>query len=174
LNFEQKATQVGFESIAATSPDGIICADLEGRITFWNAAAERLLGYSAAEAVGQSLDLIVPERMRKGHDSGLKPAAGGALSRLVGRTVELTARRKDKTEFPIELSLSMWKDEAGTSFGAIMRDISERKTSEERMFRLAHHDPLTELPNRAFAPAHRGTRGSLRERRASVGRFGRL
>ena len=58
LEFEQTANQVRFENIAATSPDGIICADVEGRITFWNAAAERLLGYSAAEAVGQSLDLI--------------------------------------------------------------------------------------------------------------------
>jgi diguanylate cyclase (GGDEF)-like protein/PAS domain S-box-containing protein len=149
LEFGQAVNQVRFENIAATSPDGIICADVDGRITFWNAAAERLLGFSAAEAVGKPLDLIVPERMRKGHDGGLKRVAGGATPRLVGRTVELIARRKDATEFPIELSLSMWQETEGTNFGAILRDISERKTSEERLFRLAHHDPLTELPNRA-------------------------
>ena len=149
LGFLQAVNQVRFENIAATSPDGIICADEEGHITFWNAAAERLLGFTSAEAVGQPLDLIVPERMRKGHDGGLKRVAGGAAPRLVGRTVELIARRKDATEFPIELSLSMWQEEAGTNFGAILRDISERKNTEERLFRLAHHDPLTELPNRA-------------------------
>ncbi len=148
----QIAGQVGqerFENIAATSPDGIICADASNTITFWNAAAERMFGHSAAEAVGHDLALIVPPRMRKGHRGGLTRAAGGGATRLVGHLVELMAQRADGGEFPIELSLSMWREDGVARFGAILRDITERRASEERLFRLAHHDPLTELPNRS-------------------------
>ncbi len=141
-------SQRRFENIAATSPDGIICADVEGLITFWNASAERLFGYTPAEAIGHDLDLIVPQRMRRGHEGGLKRVAGGGKPRLVGCLVELMAQRADGSEIAIELSLSMWQEENGTSFGAILRDMTERRANEERLFRLAHHDPLTELPNR--------------------------
>jgi diguanylate cyclase (GGDEF)-like protein/PAS domain S-box-containing protein len=141
-------SQVRFENIAATSPDGIICADADGRITFWNAASERLFGHSAAVAVGSDMDLIVPERLHKAHHGGMKRVADGAPTRLVGRVVELMAKRGDGSEFPIELSLSMWQEESGFSFGAIVRDITGRRANEDRLFRLAHHDPLTELPNR--------------------------
>ena len=83
--------------MASTSPDGIVCADAKGRINFWNVAAERLFGHTAAEAVGQPIDLIVPERMRGGHGGGLHRVAGGGKPRLVGKTVELPARHKDGT-----------------------------------------------------------------------------
>ncbi len=143
-----QASQARFENIAATSPDGIICANEAGRITFWNAAAERLFGHPADAAIGCDLDLIVPHRMRKGHDGGLRRVASGAPPRLVGRVVELMALRADGAEFPVELSLSMWQEAEGVSFGAILRDITDRRAKEEQLLRLAHHDPLTELPNR--------------------------
>lgn len=146
------AGQVGqhrFENIAETSPDSIICADKEGNITFWNAAATRLFGHAAADAVGRGIDLIVPPRLRKGHEGGLTRVAAGAPPRLVGKVVELTAQRADGTEFPIELSLTMWQEPDGAKFGAILRDITDRRLKEEQLFRLAHHDVLTELPNRS-------------------------
>ncbi|TXM95047.1 EAL domain-containing protein [Methylobacterium sp. WL116] len=149
LEVAQRASQSRFVQIASTSPDGIVCADAKGRINFWNVAAERLFGHTAAEAVGQPIDLIVPERMRGGHGGGLHRVAGGGKPRLVGKTVELPARHKDGTEFPIELSLSQWQEEGRATFGAIVRDIRERRANEEHLFRLAHLDPLTELPNRA-------------------------
>ena len=148
LQIAGQVSQARFKNIAATSPDGIICADAAGHITFWNAAAERLFGHPAEVAIGSDLDFIVPQRMRKGHDGGLRRMAGGGPPRLVGRLVELMALRADGAEFPVELSLSMWQEASGTSFGAILRDISERRLREEQLFRLAHHDPLTELPNR--------------------------
>jgi diguanylate cyclase (GGDEF)-like protein/PAS domain S-box-containing protein len=148
LEVAQRASQSRFEQIAATSPDGIICADARGQISFWNAAAERLFGHTASEAIGHSIDLIVPERMRGGHGGGLQRVAGGGTPRLVGKTVDLPAQHKDGTEFPIELSLSMWQQEGQLAFGAIMRDVRERRANEEHLFRLAHLDPLTELPNR--------------------------
>lgn len=148
LQLAGETSQARFESIAATSPDGIVCANTEGRITFWNAAAERLFGHTAAMAVGQGLGLIVPPHLRKEHDGGLRHAASGGSPRRIGRLVELMALRADGTEFPVELSLSMWQDASGASFGAILRDITERRAKEEHLFRLAHHDPLTGLPNR--------------------------
>lgn len=148
LEVARRASQSRFEHIASTSPDGIICASAEGSITVWNAAAERLFGYTAADAIGRSIDLIVPERMRGGHGGGMQRVAGGGEPRLVGKTVELPACHADGTEFPIELSLSLWHEDGRTAFGAIVRDIRERKANEEQLFRLAHFDPLTELPNR--------------------------
>ncbi len=140
--------QTRFENIAATSPDGIICADHHGDITFWNAACERLFGFTADEAVGKSLDIIVPERMRGGHGGGLQRVAAGGKPRLVGTTVELDAVRQDGVEFPVELSLSMWREADQVSFGAIIRDIGERRANQTRLFNLAHLDNLTGLPNR--------------------------
>ena len=142
-------SQSRFENIAATSPDGIICADHDGRITFWNAGCERLFGFSSEHAIGSSIDIIVPEHMRGGHGGGLHRVANGGAPRLVGTTVELDAASENGATFPIELSLSMWRENGRASFGAIIRDISERRANETRLFNLAHRDGLTGLPNRA-------------------------
>ena len=143
------AGQTRFEQISATSPTGIICADHNGLIRFWNKGAETMFGYSAAEAEGQSIELIVPKHMHGGHGGGLKRVAAGGKPTLVGKNVELPARRRDGSEFPIDLALSMWTENGNASFGAIIRDLTQRKADEERLYRLAHFDHLTELPNRA-------------------------
>ncbi|MCC0809378.1 EAL domain-containing protein [Methylobacterium sp. W2] len=149
LEIAQRESQSRFEHITSTSPDGIVCADADGRITVWNAAAERMFGYSGAEAIGQSIDVIAPERMRGGHSNGLQRVATGGDPRLIGKTIELQARHKSGEEFPIELSLSQWQEDGRAAFGSIVRDIRGRRANEERLFRLAHLDPLTELPNRS-------------------------
>lgn len=148
LAVAHRAGQTRFEQIAGTLPDGIICANHEGRITFWNPACERLFGFNAAQALGSSIDLIVPPRLRGGHGGGLQRVAAGGAPRLVGTTVGLEARREDGQEFPIELSLSMWQEEGKASFGAIIRDTTRRRADEERLFQLAHIDSLSGLPNR--------------------------
>ncbi|WCS28849.1 EAL domain-containing protein (plasmid) [Methylobacterium sp. NMS14P] len=152
----RRATQNRFEQIAGTSPDGIICADQHGRITFWNAAAARIFGHAADEAVGQHIDLIVPERMRGGHEGSLRRLADGIPGPLIGRTVELFGCRRDGHEFPIELSLSTWREGEAAAFGAIARDVSDRHATEGRLFRLAHHDALTGLLNRDVLHARLG------------------
>ncbi|QRE76723.1 EAL domain-containing protein [Methylobacterium aquaticum] len=144
----QQASDNRFRQMSDTSPAGIICADHEGIICFWNQGAEAMLGFSAAEAEGQSIDFIVPHRLRGSHGGGLKHVAAGGKPKLVGQSVELWALCKDGSELPIELALSMWQDEGGASFGAIIRDLSGRRANEERLDRLAHRDHLTALPNR--------------------------
>ena len=150
LEVAREQGQSRFENIAATSPDGIICADHNGLITFWNAAAEQLFGYSALEATGGSIDLIVPAAMRGGHGKGLHRVAAGGKPRLIGTSVELDAEHRSGRTFPIELSLSMWHDRGLANFGAIIRDMTERRANEERLYRLAHLDALTGLPNRSL------------------------
>jgi diguanylate cyclase (GGDEF)-like protein/PAS domain S-box-containing protein len=138
-----------FERIASTSPDAIVCADASALINYWNPAAEKLFGYSASEAVGQPIGFIFPERVCK-----LQTAEVMSLvnSRAPGRSAQqmrLIARRRGGDEFAAELSLSMWQEKDGVSFGAILRDITERDQGEQRLFSLAHLDPLTGLPGRA-------------------------
>ncbi|MGO9007536.1 MAG: putative bifunctional diguanylate cyclase/phosphodiesterase [Beijerinckiaceae bacterium] len=143
----ERASESLFENIASTSPDGIICTDRGGTITFWNKAAENLFGYLAGEAIGQNLQIIVPERFRN-PTSDVTEIAGAGSADLVGSTISLIARRRNGSEFPIELSLSQWRRDGEASFGAIIRDVTQRLASEEWLFRLAHLDSLTELPNR--------------------------
>jgi diguanylate cyclase (GGDEF)-like protein/PAS domain S-box-containing protein len=148
LETAQKEGQQRFQQIAANSPDGIICIDPRGRIAFWNGASERIFGYSAGEAIGETLDLIVP-RYGARNSPQLLRALHYCERKLLGGTLALQARRKDKTELSIDLSLSKWSEGGSTYFGAIVRDTTARRLSENRLHRLAHFDTLTDLPNRA-------------------------
>lgn len=120
--------------IAQTTTDAFVCADAESRIILWNRAAEAMFGWSAEEALGQSLDLIIPRVHRHGHHAGVARLRAKAPMKLVGKTVEVPALCKAGHEFPIELSLAMWPDEtdsdAPAGFAAIIRDISARKLAE--------------------------------------------
>lgn len=138
------AGQNRFRNIAATSPDAILCVDHLARIRFWNETATRLFGFSEGQAIGSPVDIIVPEGLRE----CFQRVAHGGAPRLIGRTVELEARHESGRGFPIEVSLSMWHENGTISFGAIMRDITERRDNEDRLYRLAHQDWLTALPNR--------------------------
>ncbi|WP_265519764.1 putative bifunctional diguanylate cyclase/phosphodiesterase [Nitratireductor luteus] len=148
LEYVRTISQARFENIAATSPDAIVCSNAGAKITFWNRSAERLFGYTADEAIDQSSEIIVPDSCRAIYNSKLDHLRKGEQMELADRTIELSGRRKDGSEFPAEFSLSTWQEGNTTSFGAIVRDITERRQSEERLFRLASIDALTDLPNR--------------------------
>ncbi|MDO8262895.1 MAG: PAS domain S-box protein [Gallionella sp.] len=104
-----------------------------GNIVGWNAAAERLFGYSEAEINGQSLTVLMPERFRNLHREGLARMVAGGVPHIIGKTVELAGLRKDGSEFPLELSLSQWQAADGQFFTAIIRDITKRKQAEETL-----------------------------------------
>ena len=92
--------------IAATTSDAIVCADAKGAIISWNKAAESLFGYSRAEAIGRPLSLVIPEPMRGAHEAGFARLAAGGEPRLLGKPVEVTARRRSGQEIAVELSLT--------------------------------------------------------------------
>ena len=147
LNIAQRASQMRFEQIADTSPDGIICTDENGAISFWNRAAVDLFGYTSDEMIEMPIETVLPYPMRhrRAEDRG---EDNETPKEWIGKTVELKAKRKDGSEFLTELSLSTWHDGKIVSYGAIVRDITERRSHEDRLFRLAHLDSLTNLPNR--------------------------
>ena len=107
--------------------DAIVSIDADGRILSWNPAAESMFQYSAAEAIGQAITVIIPERFRSAHEQGLARVVAGGPQHVIGKTAELAAVRKDGTEVPIELSLSTWEIDGQRYFGGILRDIAARK-----------------------------------------------
>ncbi len=149
LNIARRASQMRFEQIAATSPDGIICTDENGAISFWNRAATGIFGYTAEDMAGKQIETVLPYPVRHRRAEDLvKGEDNEAPHQWIGKTIELKARRKNGLEFLTELSISSWKDGEMVSYGVIVRDITERRSNEDRLFRLAHLDSLTNLPNR--------------------------
>jgi diguanylate cyclase (GGDEF)-like protein/PAS domain S-box-containing protein len=144
--------EIAARVVEATS-DAILAADQSGTIVSWNAAAERMFGRTAAEALGQNVEIIIPDRLASRHREIFARAAGGAPTRLVGSFVELVAARQDGSEFPVELSLARWGSAApNMGFAAIVRDISARKGLErERQQAQAFLDTIvTNLPAMLF------------------------
>ncbi|MCH4996569.1 EAL domain-containing protein [Pectobacterium carotovorum] len=146
LELARKASQVRFENIANTSPDTILCVNEKGMITFWNTAAEHMLEYTDEEIIGRSINTIVPDAFVV----QLNHLVTDRDSLMKGVTLELNVQAKGGSLVPVELSVSMWEDNDNVSYGAILRDITERRRNEERLFLLAHLDPLTGLANRTL------------------------
>ncbi|RFU60763.1 bifunctional diguanylate cyclase/phosphodiesterase [Peribacillus glennii] len=137
-----------FRSVIESTTDAIILADSQGDIISWNKGAEIMFGYEEQEVLGKNLQLIIPENFRETHEKGMKRYLSAQEARVIGKTVELQGLRKGGYVFPIELSIATWKEEGKIFFSSIIRDITERKQSEEKMNRMVYRDPLTNLPNR--------------------------
>lgn len=117
--------------IVDVTSDAILCVDGDGKITFWNKAAEGMFGHTSAQAIGRTLDIILPAVHADAHHRGFARASAGGRTTLIGKAVELTAIRSDGSEFPIELSLARWGSaESGYNFAGIIRDASARKMLE--------------------------------------------
>src|SRR5437868_2895801 len=132
-----RASEERFRILAVTANDAILSADARGHITYFNPGAERIFGLTADEVIDRPLTTLMPERFREAHRAGLARYVATGEGRVIGKTVELAGRRKDGTEFPLELSLASWKHGADVAFTAIIRDITTRKAGEEQLRRYA-------------------------------------
>lgn len=119
------------------APDAVIFADLEGKIVEWNAAAEAIFGHTAAEAIGQSLDLIVPERFREAHWTVYDRALEAGDTKYRGKALPTRSMRKDGSDIYVELSFAIIKTADGSVIGALAhaRDITERWAQEREQRR---------------------------------------
>src|SRR3982750_132398 len=122
-------------AIVASSDDAIISKDLTGTITSWNQAAERMFGYSAQEAIGQSIRILIPEDRLSEEDFVLSRIREG----LGVDHYETVRRRKDGTLLDVSLTVSPIRIPDGTIVGAskIARDVTAAKHNERELFRLA-------------------------------------
>ncbi|MBN2284371.1 MAG: PAS domain S-box protein [Deltaproteobacteria bacterium] len=121
-----------FRAIAVTARDAIIMMDGEGAITYWNPAAESVFGYGNSEALGSDLHtLLAPERYQAAYREGVRKFRYTGSGDAVGKTLELEAVRKDGTEILVELSLSSIQMKGDWYAVGIVRDITERKETEE-------------------------------------------
>ncbi|MEW6683531.1 MAG: CHASE domain-containing protein [Nitrospirota bacterium] len=145
-----RKAQAHFRAVTDHAHDAIVSADGRGRIVVWNKSAGNIFGYSESEILGQPLSVLTSERAWQAQEEALTRVASSGGSGLTGETVELMGRRKDGGEFPLELSLSTWTQGEQRFYTGIMRDITERKRTEERLDYLATHDALTGLPNRTL------------------------
>jgi PAS domain S-box-containing protein len=121
--------------IVNTSSDAIMFSDREGIILLWNSGAERMFGFTAEEAMGQSLDLIIPENLRVRHWDGYARVMESGSSRYSTEMLAAPALRKDGTRISTEFSMVMVKDESGMMLGvaAIIRDVSARWLREKEL-----------------------------------------
>jgi PAS domain S-box-containing protein len=137
---EPKQAELEFSGrLLDTAPDAIVVVDAAGCLMLVNLQAERLFGYAREELIGKHVEALVPERFRAAH---VKHRVGFVVSpkvRPMGYGMELFGRRRDGSEFPMEISLSPLRVEGGMLISASIRDISERKQRELEMRRIQSH-----------------------------------
>jgi PAS domain S-box-containing protein/hemerythrin-like metal-binding protein len=119
-----------FRAVSESAHDAIVTADSSGRIIKWNPSAGHTFGYSASEAIGQSMTFLMPGRFRDQHVAGINRVSAGGEPHVMGNPVELVGLRKDGSEFPLELSLARWQIAESNFFTGVIRDITKRKKIE--------------------------------------------
>ena len=117
-----------YRQIVEKAADAIIFANREGIIRLWNSGAEAIFGYSAKEAIGQSLDLIVPEKLRKRHWEGYRKVMATGKTKYGKGTLAVPAITKSDERISIEFTIVLVTSDSGEPLGtaAIVRDVTER------------------------------------------------
>jgi PAS domain S-box-containing protein len=126
-------SEARFRAVTASAADAIVTADVYGTITGWNPAAERLFGYTEEEAVGESVTIVMPESFWGMHPGAMQRFRERGERHIMGTVVTLQARRRDRSEFPVELSLAEWEVAGGRFVTAIIRDVSDRRLAERAL-----------------------------------------
>jgi PAS domain S-box-containing protein len=121
------------ELVLEQTAEAVVYANQKGIIERWNAAAAAMFGYSAAEALGQSLDLMIPEHLRKGHWRGFDAAIASGKTRLGGRPTLTRGQHKSGQKLYVEMSFALVLDSTGSALGsvAVARDVTERVEREK-------------------------------------------
>lgn len=135
MNSSHPVEPVLFEAIVEQIPDAVVFADRDGVIRLWNRGAEAVFGFAANEVLGQSLDVIIPERLRPAHWQGFQRAIDNGRTRYGNQVRTTRSIHKDGRKLYVDLSFGLVTDAAGTVVGAVAvgRDCSERYLSEKAL-----------------------------------------
>jgi len=136
-----------FRELIESAPDAILQVDTGGAIVVANTRAVWMFRYSAEELLGKSVEMLIPEAFRGGHAAHRRAFASAGLTRPMGVGLDLFARRKDGTQFPVEISLSSLQTTDGVNVTAMIRDVTERKLVEHKV-RALQESYMTELETR--------------------------
>lgn len=125
------------EQVVGAAPDAIVVVDREGLVTYWNSGAERIFGYPGEEALGASLDLIIPERLRQRHWTAFHRALAAGTSRYgASDLLAVPAVTRDGRTVSVEFTVAFVRDGDGVAYvGAVMRDVTERRAAEKELRR---------------------------------------
>lgn len=129
------SASLDFKQLAESIGDGIVVCDAGGAITFWNAAATRIFGYGASEALGRSLDLIIPERQRQRHWDGYNKTMETGQTRYGNDLLRVPALHKEGKPLSIAFTVAMLYDADNkvTAIAAVVRDETARWSEERGM-----------------------------------------
>jgi PAS domain S-box-containing protein len=127
------AAEVRLRDVIESAPDAMVIVDADGEIQLVNAKTETLFGYTREELIGQTNELLVPEPLRDRHREHRVTYIGNPRARPMGEGLELFARRKDGSEFPVEISLSPLGDENETLICSAIRDVTARREAEQQL-----------------------------------------
>ena len=157
-NLELRAGAAHLRSILDTVPDAMIVIDERGIMSSFSSAAERLFGYTAAEAIGKNVKMLMPTTYRAAHDGYLARYLTTGERRIIGIGRVVTGERKDGSTFPMELSVGEMRSSDQRFFTGFVRDLSERQSTEARLqelqSELVHISRLTAMGEMASTLAH--------------------
>ena len=150
LVHEIATSEERYRTVTETATDGIVSLDEHGLILFANSAAGRILGHAAHDLVGRPFEELLPERFREGDGSFLRRCFGDGNSAEPATAVRVHARHQKGHEVPLEVSFGETGGGRRRIYTGILRDVTRKLQSEQQIERLAYHDLLTGLPNRAL------------------------
>ena len=145
-----KETEGYVQAILSSVDEGLATISETGIIETFNPAMARLFGYAPEEVIGQNVSMLMPEPHRSHHDDYIRHYLETGEARVIGIGRELVGRRRDGTEFPIDLRVSEFRLGDKRRFIGTVRDATGRKEAERRLEHVATHDALTDLPSRAL------------------------